>query len=75
MFRRDIFAVAVASLFISVPSFAQQKLIPLKIGVTAGLHAQILEQVVPIAKKNGLEIKIIEFKDYVQPNAALAPGI
>lgn len=46
----------------------------LKIGVTAGLHAQILEQVLPIAKKNGLNIKIVEFQDYVQPNAALAAG-
>ncbi len=52
--------------------FAQDK--PLKIGVTAGPHAQIFEQVKKIAEKDGLKIQIVEFTDYVQPNAALAAG-
>ena len=47
---------------------------PLKIGVTAGPHAQILEQVKKIAEKDGLKIQIVEFSDYIQPNAALAAG-
>ncbi len=51
---------------------AQDK--PLKIGVTAGPHAQILEQVKKVAEKDGLKIQIIEFSDYVQPNAALSAG-
>jgi D-methionine transport system substrate-binding protein len=51
---------------------AQDK--PLKIGVTAGPHAQIFEQVKKIAEKDGLKIQIVEFSDYVQPNAALAAG-
>ena len=46
----------------------------IKVGVTAGPHAQILEAVKPIAAKNGLDIEIVEFKDYVAPNAALAAG-
>lgn len=46
----------------------------LKIGVTAGPHAQILEQVKKVAEKDGLRIQIVEFSDYVQPNAALAAG-
>ena len=41
------------------------------IGVTPGPHAQILEAVKPIAAKKGLDIKIIEFSDYVVPNPAL----
>lgn len=53
-------------------AFAQDK--PLKIGVTAGPHAQILEQVKKIAERDGLKIQIVEFTDYVQPNAALAAG-
>jgi D-methionine transport system substrate-binding protein len=44
----------------------------IKVGVTAGPHAQILEAIRPIAAKNGLDIVIVEFKDYVTPNAALA---
>jgi D-methionine transport system substrate-binding protein len=46
----------------------------IKIGVTPGPHAQILEAVKPIAAKNGLDIEIIEFTDYVVPNAALDAG-
>lgn len=44
------------------------------VGVSAGPHARILEQVVPIAARQGLDIKIIEFTDYVIPNQALAQG-
>ena len=51
---------------------AQDK--PIKIGVTAGPHAQIFEQVKKIAEKDGVKIQIVEFTDYVQPNAALAAG-
>lgn len=57
---------------LALPALAQDK--PLKIGVTAGPHAQILEQVRKIAEKDGLKIQIVEFSDYVQPNAALAAG-
>jgi D-methionine transport system substrate-binding protein len=46
----------------------------IKIGVTPGPHAQILEVVKPIAAKAGLDIQIVEFTDYVQPNAALDVG-
>ncbi|MDO5289425.1 MAG: MetQ/NlpA family ABC transporter substrate-binding protein [Pseudomonadota bacterium] len=46
----------------------------IKVGVTAGPHAQIMEQVKQVAAKDGLDIQIVEFSDYVQPNAALAAG-
>ena len=47
---------------------------PLKVGVTAGPHAQIFEVVKQEAAKQGLNIQIIEFSDYVQPNVALSSG-
>ncbi|WBY03023.1 MetQ/NlpA family ABC transporter substrate-binding protein [Ramlibacter tataouinensis] len=53
-------------------ALAQDK--PIKIGVTAGPHAQIFEQVRKVAERDGLKIQVIEFSDYVQPNAALASG-
>jgi D-methionine transport system substrate-binding protein len=62
----------VLAAFASAPACAQDK--PLKIGVTAGPHAQILEVVKEEAAKRGLQLQIIEFSDYVQPNAALAAG-
>ncbi len=64
-------ALSLAAAF-SLPALAQDK--PLKIGVTAGPHAQIFEQVKKVAEKDGLKIQIVEFSDYVQPNAALAAG-
>lgn len=51
---------------------AQDK--PIKIGVTGGPHAQVMEQVKKVAAKDGLDIQVVEFSDYVQPNAALAAG-
>ncbi len=60
----------VASL--AAPAMAQDK--TYKIGVTAGPHAQILEFVKGLAAKDGLKIEVVEFSDYVQPNAALAAG-
>jgi len=54
------------------PVLADDK--PIKIGVTAGPHAQILEAVKKVAERDGLKIQVIEFSDYVQPNAALAAG-
>lgn len=47
---------------------------PLKVGVTAGPHAQILEAVKKVAEKDGLKIQIVEFNDYIQPNVALNQG-
>ena len=44
------------------------------IGVTAGPHAEIMEEVAKEAQKQGLTIKVVEFNDYVQPNKALAEG-
>ena len=61
-------AVAAASVF----SVQAQETI--KIGVTAGPHAQIMEHVKQVAAKDGLQLQILEFSDYVQPNAALAAG-
>ncbi len=72
---QSLAASALVAAFAGVPAisaFAQDK--PIKIGVTGGPHAQIMEQVKKIAEKDGLKIQIVEFSDYVQPNAALAAG-
>src|ERR1700761_6421685 len=46
----------------------------IKVGVTGGPHAELMDVVKNVAAKSGLNIKIVEFSDYVQPNAALAGG-
>ncbi|SAL73739.1 MetQ/NlpA family ABC transporter substrate-binding protein [Caballeronia telluris] len=63
-------ALSAVSLFVGVAHADEA----IKVGVTGGPHAQIMEVVKQVAAKNGLKITIVEFSDYVQPNAALAAG-
>lgn len=76
--RRSLAIGLLASGVLAVTAVgASAQTAPLKtvrIGVTPGPHAQILEAVKPIAAKKGLDIKIIEFSDYVVPNQALSAG-
>jgi len=46
----------------------------IRVGVTAGPHAQILEAARPVAARQGLDIKVVEFSDYITPNIALDSG-
>lgn len=46
----------------------------IKVGVSVGEHAEIMEQVAKVAKDKGLDIDIVEFTDYVVPNQALNDG-
>lgn len=46
----------------------------LKVGVTAGPHAEIMEVAKKVAEKDGLKIQIVEFNDFIQPNVALNEG-
>jgi len=46
----------------------------IKVGVTAGPHAEVMEAVKKVAAKDGLTIQIVEFNDYMQPNIALNQG-
>ena len=64
-------ALGAATLFASFGAQADETI---KVGVTGGPHEQVMEVVKQVAAKNGLTIKIVEFSDYVQPNAALAGG-
>ena len=46
----------------------------LVVGVTSGLHEQIMEKVKEVAAKDGLEIEIKAFSDFQMPNVALVEG-
>jgi D-methionine transport system substrate-binding protein len=75
MNKRNLLKSTLALAIVAAASgaaLAQDK--PIKIGATAGPHAQILEQVKKVAERDGLKIQIVEFTDYIQPNAALAGG-
>ena len=47
---------------------------PMRVGVTSGVHAQVLERVAAVVAPQGLVLKVTEFGDFIQPNAALAAG-
>jgi D-methionine transport system substrate-binding protein len=74
MNKRNILKSAIALAIVAQAGLALAQDKPLKVGVTAGPHAQIFEQVKKVAEKDGLKIQIVEFSDYIQPNAALAAG-
>ena len=46
----------------------------LKVGASATPHAEILEQVKPILKKEGVDLEIVTFDDYILPNKNLVEG-
>lgn len=50
----------------------QDKTVTLKVGVSPVPHAEILNVVKPLLEKDGIELEIIEFTDYIQPNLQLA---
>lgn len=52
-----------------VTPLSEDKLI---VGVTSGPHEQIFNVVKEIAAKDGLEIELVTFSDYIMPNTALA---
>lgn len=78
MKRRSLLKVfsvlaAGAALTMSAGVQAQDKVI--KVGTVAGPDAEVWQLVQKVAKqKEGLNVKVIEFNDYVQPNAALDAG-
>ena len=67
--KRLLLGVAVA-----VSALAVQAQDTVRIAVTAGPHAQIAEVARTVAARDGLVLQIVEFQDYIQPNAALDAG-
>lgn len=64
----------VALLLLGAALSGCKKSSPIKIGATSVPHAEILEFVKPILEEEGIQIEIVEFSDYVQPNLQLADG-
>ncbi|MGH6762808.1 MAG: MetQ/NlpA family ABC transporter substrate-binding protein [Phyllobacterium sp.] len=68
--KKLILGTAIATLLTVSGAWAET----IKIGVTPGPHAQIMEKVKEVAKADDLDIEILEFSDYVIPNQALNDG-
>src|ERR1700739_1878510 len=79
MQRRDILKalsafIAGAALMTSIGAHADSGDKVIKVGTISGPDAQIWSVVQKVAKREGLNVKVIEFNYYVQPNAALDAG-
>ena len=77
--RRRSFLAATALVLtaaLGTPAMAQDAAKKnLLIGATAGSNYDLLQKgIVPILQKQGYQIKLVEFNDYVQPNLALSDG-
>lgn len=67
--KKLVFALIIA-LLIPAAAFAAGK--EIKIGVTPFPHKDIMNVVKQLVAKEGYDLKIVEFTDYVTPNTALA---
>lgn len=56
---------------VAVPAQAGE---PLRVGVSAGLSTDAVYVAVRAAKEQGLDVKVVEFTDWITPNSALANG-
>ena len=55
-------------------SAAPAETVTLKVGASITPHAEILEQVKPILAEQGIDLEVVEYTDYVQPNTAVEEG-
>jgi D-methionine transport system substrate-binding protein len=70
---KSIKTVVLAALALTVAlGAATADPIVLKVGASPVPHAAILKSIVPALKAQGIDLQIVEFTDYVQPNLALA---
>lgn len=70
MKRIHILLSALAMALLGTAAQAQ----PLRIGVTPGAIADSIETAVEEARKQGLEVEVVEFTEWVGPNTALEAG-
>lgn len=73
--RRELLA-AVAGSVLAAAGFASLAAAdePLKVGTTSGPIADIIQFAAARAREQGLDVKIVEFSDWVTPNEALQSG-
>ena len=67
-----VLAIAAVFSFAACGKKAEDKVI--KVGASSTPHAEILEQVKESLKKDGYELEVVVYDDYVLPNQALAEG-
>lgn len=54
------------------PAADSGKKVVLKVGATPVPHAEILNHIKPVLEKEGIDLQVVEFTDYVKPNLSLS---
>lgn len=73
LYKRLAVAVSAVGLIAAAGSVSAQEQ-TIRVGTVSGPDSEVWQVVQKVAKKNGLNVKVVEFNDYVQPNAALDAG-
>ncbi len=70
--RSRLLSLSVLALAVGLvnPALAEK----IRLGATAGPHAQIAEALVPVAKAKGLDVEVVEFSDHAIINTATNDG-
>lgn len=68
--KKSLLAACLLSLSVALPLSASE----ISVGASPAPHGEILARVVPLLKDQGIDLKVLEFTDYVTPNLALAEG-
>jgi D-methionine transport system substrate-binding protein len=72
--RRRLLALALAAGLLPLVATTASATERVRIGVMSGAEEEIWQHVKPIAAQEGIDLEIVTFNDYVQPNAALDAG-
>ncbi len=72
--RLTLLLVAILGVLLAGCSKKDDEISKLVVGASTTPHAKILEQTRELLKKEGYELEIVEYSDYVQPNVALDAG-
>ena len=71
---KKLLTIALAIALVAVSALALAESTKLVVGATLVPHAEILEAAKPLLAEKGIDLEIVEFSDYVQPNLQLEAG-
>lgn len=71
---KKIIAAALIAASVLTGAFAKSKATTLKLGVVGSIYEDLWAPAQKALKKEGINLKIVQFSDYVTPNNALANG-
>jgi D-methionine transport system substrate-binding protein len=71
MKKTKVLAIVLLASLATASIASAESLKVLKVGATPVPHAEILRFIAPLLKAKGIDLQVVEFTDYVQPNLAL----